>query len=151
MVFQMSLCTNTYPATLEMPCLDAHKDLMCFSCAYIPLMVHSCLPNDKCSQLLLPLSLARKSSRLNLNVLILTCVVLSYTNICTILRHPVLKISRFYIITASFSALTEPIYLDFWGLDLYLQEMFVSWAQSDSWKANIHFHSNFSFNSIYYS
>lgn len=28
MVFQMSLCTNTYIATLEMPCLDACKDLI---------------------------------------------------------------------------------------------------------------------------
>lgn len=70
---------------------------MCFSCAYIPLMVHNCLPVDKYNQLLLPLSLARKSSRLNLNVLILTRIVLSYINICTILRHPVLKISNFYI------------------------------------------------------
>lgn len=30
MVFQMFLCMNIYPATLEMPCLDVCENLVCF-------------------------------------------------------------------------------------------------------------------------
>lgn len=38
--FQMSLSTNTYPATLEMLFLDADKTLVCFVCGHVPLMAH---------------------------------------------------------------------------------------------------------------
>lgn len=72
MVFQMFLYTNTYPTTLEMPCLDACENIICFffvDTSHLQFTV--VLQLNKNNQLLLFFSPAVKSSQLILNFLIL--------------------------------------------------------------------------------
>lgn len=102
MVFQMSFCNgvNTYPAILEVPCLDACKNLICFFVDMPHWWFRVILKLNKYNQLL-PWNEELWTYSEFLDP--------PYTNVCTILRHPVLQITYTCIVTPSFSVLAEPM------------------------------------------